>query len=231
MNQPTEAVFRIWNNRKRIEIEAAVLFGRLSQDISVLRGPADEVSQLAAAASADEFRHAEFCQQILDLNPTPLAPLEPNHADLGPSNMNRRDRVLYACVAMGCVTETLSTALLGAMRERAAPGLIKDIVHKILTDEVNHSRIGWAELALAARSRDIAWLAKSIPGMIHGALVSDVAPMLNSREAQINLSEWGILPPAEAHVIITEALNEVVIPGLQHFGIDAADDYRRSVRL
>lgn len=220
LSQAPEIVFRIWNNRKAIELEAAVLFKRLGRDLSELRGPYDPVVLLAKEAANDELKHAELCQKILDLNPNYLKPIAPQlHTEMGPKNFRLSERVLYTCVAMSCVTETLSTALLVEMRTRAEEGLIKETVHQILSDEVNHSRIGWAELARAARSQDVSWLTRYIPKMLEAALVSDIAPMLSSREAQMDLSRWGILAPHEAKEIMARAVAEVIVPGLEKYSI------------
>ena len=139
---------------------------------------------------------------------------------LGPGHLNREQKLLYACVALSCVTETLSTALLVEMQERAAPGMIKATVHEILTDEINHSRIGWAELSRHTRSRDLSWISALLPGMLGEAMQTDVQPMLSADEGELDLSEWGILTPKHAQKIVKEAIQVVIIPGLEQNGID-----------
>ncbi|MDZ4661281.1 MAG: ferritin-like domain-containing protein [Pseudomonadota bacterium] len=218
--QAPESIFRIWNSRKTAELEAATLFARLATELFATRGPNDPVALLAEEAAADEHKHAEYCQAILEFSPKYLKPIIPRlNVELGPVTTSRTEKILYACVAMGCVTETLSTALLVAMRARAEEGLIRDTVHQILRDEVNHSRIGWAELARCAKSQDISWLSTHIPGMITAALVSDVAPMLSQNEVLTDLSRWGILAPSEAREISAKAISEVILPGLSLNGI------------
>lgn len=220
LTQAPPAVFRVWRHRLRIEIEAAGLFQRLGESLAARRGRADPVAVLSFEAAADERRHAEACRRILAFNPSPRPELTPEtQLTLGPPPLSSEDRDLYACVAMGCVTETLSTALLMEMRKRAAEGLVRDTVHSILTDEVNHGRIGWAEISLAARNRDVAWISPHIPAMIRAALASDVEPMLARAEAREDLSAWGILPPAEAQSIMRATVCDVILPGLREYGV------------
>jgi hypothetical protein len=224
-----DSVFRIWSLRQRIEIEAAGLFAQLGRDLTTLRGPDDEVKKMAEAASRDEYQHADLCQAILDegthsyntvVTRANLNSAPPNQATyLGPLDATLENRVLYTCVALGCVTETLSTALLTDMRDKAETGIIKDTVHKILVDEISHSRIGWAELARASEERNLSWLAQFIPDMIGEALNTDIGPMLSREEKHLDLSRWGILSPARAHDLMNDTVNTVIRPGLKHFGI------------
>lgn len=218
--QAPDAVFRVWRHREKIEIEAAHLFNKMSVGLSSLWGENDAIAILANKAATDELRHAERCRKILSFSKTPHTPFVlKEDVVLGPKTLSLEDQVLYSCVAVGCVTETLSTALLVEMHKRAADGLIRETVHEILTDEIGHSRIGWAELARAAEKRDISWLQNHIPAMIHAALTTDVKPMLNSNEGKRDLSEFGILPPIQAQALMKETIHEVVLPGLKKFGL------------
>jgi hypothetical protein len=212
-----DAVFRIWNNRLKIELEAAHLFSQMAHDLRLLYGADDSVAKMSEAASSDERRHAVRCQEIVNFSRVPLVLKTPiYHSQMGPAT-HVQDRLSYACVAVGCVTETLSTALLIEMRKRAAPGIIHNTISEILIDEIDHSRIGWAELARVAKSRDVSWLSQHIPAMINEALQTDVRPILNKTEK--DLSEWGILPPTDARAIMTQTLQEVIAPGLCEYGI------------
>ena len=210
-------VFRIWNHRHRIEIEAAHLFHHLGEEMGKVWGLQDPIVQLCFQSANDELRHAERCQQILDLSSKPIKKEIPDtHLVLGPQHHEIHDRVLYACVAMGCVTETLSTALLLRMRQCAQHSLIKEIIHEILEDEINHSRIGWAEIARYSQTKDPSWLSPSIEKMIQAALQTDIEPMINPQN-QIDLSPWGILTAKESREITSETIKSVIIPGLRNY--------------
>ena len=222
-----DPVFRVWNNRLKTELEAAHLFSQMARDLTLLRGANDEIAKMSQAASDDEKRHAGLCQEILRFNRAPLEPLNPvYHSQLGPLT-KIQDRLLYACVAVGCVTETLSTALLIEMRKRAAPGIIRRTIEEILVDEIDHSRIGWAELARASRTENISWLSQFIPAMINEALQADVRPIVS--QSQNDFSQWGILPATDAKEIMAQTIHEVIAPGLKEYGIHFSFPARTSI--
>lgn len=211
-------VYRVWRFRHRIEIEAADQFQRLAATLKTFRGSTDSVVKLAEQAALDELRHEVLCRQILRTSAEPVDVLRPQLGlRLGPVHLNAKQRALYACVAMGCVTETLSTILLVEMRRRAQKGLIRETVHEILEDEVKHSQIGWAELARCAEEGDVRWLGQYVPAMIRDALAEEVLPL--SQQMQTDLSPWGILPRSEARSLMTETVNRVILPGLNRFGV------------
>lgn len=216
-----EAAFRIWHFRERIEIEAAFVFGKLAEHLSGIWGAEDHVATLALEAQQDELRHQQLCRAILNLSEQPYAlpSLPPAPIVLGPKHLNPRQRGLYAAVAMGCVTESLSTALLLQMHKRACDGIFKDTVHAILKDEVNHARIGWAELARAQRYENIDWLSKYIPAMIHAAIADDIVPMVQNHGDERDLSAYGILLREEAKAIMNDTIQNVIAPGLKLYGI------------
>ncbi len=215
-----DAVYRIWRARDRVELEAADCFSRLATDIRALRGPDDAVAQMAAQAAEDEKRHSALCRLILSTSSSPIDSLAPElGVMMGPPSLVLADRILYTAVAIGCVTETLSTALLIEMRKVAGPSLIRGTVHEILEDEISHSRLGWAELALAARTSDVSWLSAFVPGMIRDAIRSDIKPMVILGKPESDLSRWGILPIGQAQTLMHEAIEDVILPGLMAFGV------------
>jgi hypothetical protein len=220
LSDAPETVFRLWCHRLKIELEAAQIFSNLAKDLYRLYGPTDPIGKLCEEAMQDELRHAVLCKEILSYSPIPFAePKLPEQIQLGPQNRSLHDKILYACVAVGCVTETLSTALLIEMRNRAAPGIVHNTVHEILVDEISHSRIGWGELSRASKHRDTSWLSQDLKWMLDEALQTEIKPMLSFAEGQRDLSAWGILPPEESNAVVQKTIAEVVLPGLANFGV------------
>lgn len=213
-----EMVFRVWNHRLGIENEAAALFDKLSLKLRMIYGDQDPLAAMALESARDEQRHANLCRKILEQSTFPLS-LHSNHPfnEIGPRHLCVEDQILYCSIAVSCVTETLSTALLIQMRDLAAPGLIRDTIHSILTDEINHSRIGWAELKRYSDRKNPRWIGAFVPAMVTEALQTEVTPMTSSTPE--NLSEWGILPRAQAREIMQDTLEQVIRPGLQNYGI------------
>lgn len=229
--EPLHAVAAMWRYRERVEYEAAALFVALADDLDAARLPS--LAARARTAAADERRHALRCRAIVDACYPELAPLPPRTIAVAPVTPPRAGvtglsetgatpepdparRALYASVAMGCVTETLSCALLVAMRDDAEFGPTRAAVDEIVKDEIEHSRIGWAHLATAvARGDDVTWLAPHIAAMRTAALTHEIKEVALSDD----LSGYGILPRARVTTIVDATWRDVIVPGFAHHGI------------
>jgi hypothetical protein len=211
------AVAGLWRYREQVEREAAALFAALGADLAAAGLPA--LAARATAAADDERRHAIRCRAIIDgVAATPLAPIAPRPLSVtppGPRDPDPSRRALYASVAIGCVTESLSCALLLAMREPATFPPTCSAIDEIIKDEIEHSRIGWAHLATAAGTGDVSWLAPHIAAMRTAALTHDVADLPTAPD----LSAFGILPRARVAEVVDAAWRDVVAPGLARYGI------------
>lgn len=212
-----DEVYTIWRNREHIEVEATIIFDQLARDLTMLWGAKDPITQLALRSSHDEARHALRCQQILSNGENDYPPLKADYKiQFGHENFSPIQRVLYTALGVCCITETLSTALLLEMHQRARTGFIKDTIHEILVDEVDHGKLGWAILSKAAISMDISWLSEHVPGLIKEAFSSDITPMIGVSK---DLCPWGILTEKDARPIMNQTIESVIKPGLKQFGI------------
>lgn len=204
---------RVWCHRERIEREAADLFATLGDELAWLGH--HELARRAAGAASDEHRHAGRCRELV----VALGGSEPaKHARtlvVGPRALARRDRVLYAAVAIGCVTESLSCALLLALREAATHALVQATVDEILKDEIEHARIGWALLAVEAASRDVSWVSQYLPAIAAAAVAEDVQSMAGDQD----LAGLGVLPLGRVNQLVNETWTTVIGPGLERYGI------------
>jgi hypothetical protein len=131
--------------------------------------------------------------------------------------------VLYEIVALSCITETLSTALLGELVTRAGDPVCKQAMHSVLRDEVNHSRLGWAFLAeeRARGGRDC--VGRHVPEMLAAALGPHFFTFADAPDAQQKeLAAIGSLERPERQRVVRETLETVVFPGLERFGIETS---------
>jgi hypothetical protein len=175
---------------------------------------------LAHRAAQDEERHAMRCREIVArFGAEPSVPQPPGLA-LGPPSLGGARRVLFASVALCCVTETLSTALLLEMRESTTDLLVRRTVHEILRDEVDHARIGWAHLALEARRGNSAWLAPHLPGMLRAAVRFDAEEL--PVKAGSGAAAFGILAAHDVRRILRDVAAGVLFPGFERFDLDTA---------
>ncbi len=215
---------RVWLHREKVEHEAAAQFHRLGGEMRAAGLPR-RIIDLADAAAADEAEHAILCRRVVDHLAPGLAPLVPDPVGpLGPVGLSAGRRALYASVALACVTETFSTALLLEMQRLATDPLVGATVHRILRDEINHSRLGWGHLAWAVEREDVSWLALFLVGMVHALIRSDLPPASYDDEtapADQPGEGQGVLSAARIRDVATRAFEDVIAPGLARYGIVA----------
>ncbi|MDI1449907.1 ferritin-like domain-containing protein [Polyangium sp. 6x1] len=222
-----EAAAQIWRHRARAELEASARFERLARELAACDAVAPVVT-MAREAAEDERRHAQQCAALVrelgglpfELGPVPAARV------VTPGGLGPRERLCYEVVAMSCVTETLSAALLGELVARATDSLVRDTMQHILRDEVDHARLGWAHLAAEYErgARDV--VGPSLPAMLAGTISEELFSSWAEHPAQEALSGLGALDRAERRRIFRDTMSLVVFPGLGRFGVDTGQGER-----
>lgn len=216
----------VWAARARVEDEAAARFRRLAVELSEV-GAVAPVVAMARQASSDELRHADLCRALVRrfggatlATPATAGANPPDVPAAAPRGLAPRERVLCEVVAMSCITETLSAALLGEMVERAADAEVRDAMQSILRDEIDHSRLGWAHLA-AERERGVPdVLAPHLPAMLRGTVEEELFLTAPEPPRALVLAGLGALDRPTRLAVFTATLRDVVFPGLRRFGVD-----------
>jgi hypothetical protein len=213
---------RVWSARCVVERDAARRFEQLAAELDA-QGASSNVTGLARKAAADELRHAEICESLgrhFGSPPVGVAESFPLRR-VAPPYLGRRDALAYEVVALCCVTETLSTALLGGLVERTTDGLVRWGLQSILRDEVRHSRLGWAYLAETAPPKAMAAVSRHLPALLAATLSDELFDESTASFSEAALAGLGQLERAERRRITHETLEKVVFPGLELFGADA----------
>jgi hypothetical protein len=217
----------VWRFRARAELDAAARFGRLAEELAAL-GAVPPVIAMASEAAADERRHAAQCVELVhalggDRLPGDAAFEVPSDVRAAaPAGLGRRERLLYEVVAMACLTETLSAALLGEMVERAADDEVRDVMQAILRDEVGHARLGWAHLAAERQRGPAGFVGDYLPAMLAGTVQDELFSTAAEHSASEALNGLGALDRSGRRRIFEGTLRVVIFPGLQKFGVDTA---------
>jgi hypothetical protein len=209
--------------RGRVEREAAARFARIATRLEDT-GAEPVVTRLARQAAADEVRHAERCDELVArfggrvVAPAPIALPE-----IAPPGLTPRERVLFEVVAMSCITESLSTALLGNLREAADDARVREILSEILKDEVQHARLGWAHLAAERPKGPLAFVAEALPRMLDGTVGDELFREGEPDDADVGeaLRGMGALGRAERRAALVETPDEGVFAGLEARGVKA----------
>jgi hypothetical protein len=210
-----------WAFRTRVEREAAERFNRLGAAIAS-RDPASPIVALMGRAATDERRHAAFCAELAARYGEAVGPEWPAPAPIAPAGLGAREAILYEVVASCCITETESVATVAWLLGNDPEPTVREILHQIAKDEVVHGRMGWTHLAREIRAIDTSFVSRLVPAMLSGTVGEGMfarAPV-DPREGE--LLHHGVLPADRKKEIFVRTLEEVVLPGLEQFGIDAA---------
>ncbi len=213
------AIAAVWLARAAMERRVAdafeVIHGALTR-----RRAAPALVALAERAIDDEYRHAELSRVVASrfagakLVPPERLPLElPRHTGASPE---LRDTLFV--VGQCVLNETTASAFLEACLAHAEGALARTALRELLSDEIDHGRIGWAHLA-------------SLPPSKRAEVARWLLPM-----AFLNLRTWRAhsphdarhheawtlhgAPPAEVtDAALVDALRTLIVPGLEELRI------------
>lgn len=209
-----------WLFRWRVEVDASRRFERLAERLAAV-GAARSIVALARRSGRDEHRHAQICARLAEELGERVPAARPGAPrEIAPSGLLPRGQVLYEAVAACCVTETESmsvlTTLLAAVRGRR----MRDVLRRLASDEVRHSRLGWAHLASEHAAGVTSFLGPLVPSMLQGSAAPDLFEAVSPALEDPALLEYGVVPHGLKREVFSRTLEEVVFPGLQRFGID-----------
>ena len=208
----------MWAFRARGEHEIAAQYADLARRLRIAGAAPDMVARVTAA-SADETRHRDLCAamtaRLQHAGPTSSTG---SLRRIAPHPLDGAARLAYEMVALFCVTESINAALLLHSWRRAKDEATRETLHALLADEVEHSRIGWGYLAALPAGRDE--IAAGLPRMLSAAthdehFLAESPPYVESAA----LTAHGLLPVAMLRDVFLEAMNDVVLPGLELCGV------------
>lgn len=212
------ALCSLWSRRRDAELEAELRFRRLAMRLAAV-GAIDEVVALAREASEEEAHHALVCARTAQsFGPTPDAE-KPHLQEVGPAELDLRDRVLFETAAFCCVTETIDGALLEASLARATHPGVREALEVLLRDERDHSRLGWLHLAAERAAGRGAFLEAHLPAILDGTVHEELFAPLSLPEEEDSLARLGLLPGGTRLAVLRATLTEVVLPGFERAGV------------
>jgi hypothetical protein len=212
----------IWLGRAAMERRVADSFAVIAPALKRRRAP-EALVRLAERAIDDEYRHAELSRVVAsrfagrELSSPPRLALEvPAHRG---ASAELRDtlHIVGQCV----LNETTATVFLETCLAHATGALARHALRELLSDEVDHGRIGWAHLA-------------SMPAQTRRQVGPWLLPMayLNLRlwkaespidpEHPSELSAHGAPPGELIHEALVDALATLIVPGLRKLDVATA---------
>lgn len=221
-----------WRGRMINEHVSARVFTTLEQQL--LRAGLPRHSSAAARMVGDEHRHAELCAAVVEvlggeaIADLPQLPEVPEHADADPT-----EAVLRNVVSISCLSETVAVALIDAERRAAGPPALADLLTAIVADEVQHARSGWRlledlapRLTPALRERIDDYLVLAFAHLVEHEL-AHLPPRPSPSPAAEAI---GVCDGLGARQLFFATVEQVIVPGLQAHGLDAAAAWRAAQR-
>src|SRR5207237_2345397 len=114
-----------------------------------------------------------------------------------------------------------SVATVASLLAEEPEPTVREVLHQIARDEVVHGRMGWAHLAREAKAIDTSFVSRFVPAMLSGTVDDGLFAPGSIDADEGELVRHGVLPAAHKRDIFLRTLEEVVLPGLEEFGIDA----------
>ena len=214
------AIADTWHFRYVGELSAVKRFRRLAQELATHDAP-QACIDLATRAIEDETRHAALCLELaLDYGFGDPATAERVVAPrLAPGHLSGPQALTYEVVAFCCLTESINTAMLVETLTFAVDERIRSAVRTILRDEVNHSKLGWAYLAHESEGGRVAFLGDALETMLEQLDIATIMTPTGLREGP-GFEFYGELDDARRFALFRHTIFDVVLKGLEHFGVD-----------
>jgi hypothetical protein len=176
-------------------------------------------------AIGDELRHGRSCAAVVVAlggealaEVASLAPV-PRHEDAGPV-----EALLRNALSIGCLSETVAVALIGAERLRAGPPALERTLSAILADEVQHAKLGW-DLLEALLPRLDAEAQRRLGDYLEVAMrhlvAHELAHLPHGPAPTAAAQDVGVCDGAEARALFFDTVSEVIVPRLEQLGLPA----------
>jgi len=212
----TSAIGWHWARRAESELTAGVVFANISVAL-LAQDVVPEVAFLTARAHSDEVRHAEICRRVAGRYlgkevpfPKPRAVQKP-----APTPSQARLAATLHVVQNCCFNESVAMVFLRTCLDQAEHELVRLALRELMREEVDHSRVGWAHLSsVAVTEADRDGVARAVPRFI-----DDMRQLWLTDPGPPVPPGHGVLDPPELARVVEEALDELILPGLEHCGV------------
>lgn len=214
-----------WADRTRLAqiwLTRAAMERRVGDSFEVIhaallrRGAATDLVDVAERAVDDELRHTELSRLVASRFAGKELPTPARLALEVPAHKGASEALRDTLFVVGqCIlNETTASAFLEACYARAEGRLAKAALRELLSDEIDHGRMGWTYLAsVDARTRT-----EVGPWLLPMAYLN---LQIWKKESPIDpthtdaLSAHGAPPASELHDALVDALRSLIVPGLK----------------
>lgn len=215
-------VVEIWQARAASELRVSTSFRIIAADLRSLHADPALVA-LAERGVDDEHRHYLLCLEVASRlkgsavePPSLLVHSTPKHPG-APEHLLPSLHVLGHCV----MNETFASAFLEAASLTTTGAVTRAALRELLSDEIDHARIGWAYLASAPgqlRRELQPWLLDVARGNLRMWRQTPRAYPTNPR-----IIEQGAPSAEQVETALRAGLHDLIVPGLKHVGFEVGE--------
>jgi len=208
-----------WRERASAELRVSAAFSELLGKLRAIDASPDVTSMLALSVD-NELHHAAMCERLATRYlGTPIPRPEPGPIHLPPlPQLDLPAQAMVYAAGMCAINESVATVWLELCLARSVVPLARAVNHVHLADEVVHARVGWAHLASDGVTRDMRReLARWLPPLLH----ANIGQWLRATAVRdVSVPEHGIPDASDQRAQVLGAVNNVVLPGFHHVGVD-----------
>lgn len=206
-----------WHARAVHEIQSADAFRRVASALNELAA-GDALIAFATSASEDELHHGELCRAVAERfagheldapSPPPLL-----HAEF--SGASPHLSAALTVIAHTVIAETFASSVLECSLGLARGRLARSALVRMLSDELDHSPIGWTYLAGTSDAER-----QSIEPFLHALVASELKRARTSLGNTRGLATHGVPAHADVERALFGCVREAILPGFLSFGMPA----------
>jgi hypothetical protein len=221
----SEAAIGTWRGRMVNEHGSARVFEGLALQMEAAGFPADEVAQVRSFAD-EERRHGVLCGAVVEAlgGAAEADGLAQECFPLHEDASSELEAVLRNAASIGCLSETVAVALIGAERLEMPEGPLQELLTKIWSEEVGHARFAWRllgqyvpKLSDAGRRSLSDYLATAFQHLEQ----HELAHLPLSSTAREGGEALGLCSGKDARELFYGTVERVIVPGLELLGLDA----------
>ena len=218
-----DAAIATWRGRMVNEHGSARVFEGLARQFE--EAGLGELGAEIETFAIEERRHGVLCGAVVEaLGGEAVAEIAqgetyPLHEDVAPLEGALRN-MLSIC----CLSETVAVALIGAERLEMPEGELRELLTRIWSDEVGHSRFGWRTIERLAPTLDAvtrARLGEYLEVAFAHLVEHELSHLPLSSNPPPEGAVYGLCSGADARVLFFDTVIDVIVPGLEAHGIPA----------
>jgi hypothetical protein len=224
-----EDVRTTWLGRMVNEHASALVFEGLARQTRAA-GLDPALARECEGFAAEERHHGVLCGAVVEAALGEAVAEEATRDDVPMhEDVAALEGLLRNVISVCCLSETAAVALIGAERLRMGPGPLRELLESIWADEVGHARFGWRLLSGLAPTLDEATrerLSSYLAIAFAHLEAHELSHLPSTYDPPAEGAALGLCSGADARVLFYQAVERVMIPGLDGLGFDATRAFR-----